>query len=141
MWSLRHPNSKYEVKNVPRFSDKDEKYSPPRWDFVFGRAFTAAACYFALDLLGSPTPPDNMEVLFSTTDVPFFSRLDEITAAELAWRVASTAIYWLVMYWVILCLVATPSAIVVGLNWSPVENWRPVFGSLLDAYTIRNFWG
>lgn len=29
----------------------------------------------------------------------------------------------------------------VGLGLSKVENWRPAFGSLAEAYSLKNIWG
>ncbi|KAL9614720.1 MAG: hypothetical protein Q9167_000789 [Letrouitia subvulpina] len=141
MWAFRHLNTKHETKNVPPFSTDDPEYIPPRWRFVLKRTLMAAACYAVLDLAGARPPPKNKGTLFNPAIVPVFRRLGSITYGELKLRILSTTSFWVTLYSLLQGGQAAASAIAVGFGLSNVTDWRPAFGSLSDAYNLRNFWG
>ncbi|KAI4211716.1 MAG: hypothetical protein LQ351_005490 [Letrouitia transgressa] len=141
MWAFRHLNTRHETKNVPPFSTDDPEYIPPRWHFILKRTLMAAACYAVLDLAGARPPPKNKGSLFNPAIVPVFRRLGSITYGELKLRILSTTSFWVTLYSLLQGGQAAASAIAVGFGLSGVTDWRPAFGSLSDAYTLRNFWG
>jgi hypothetical protein len=141
MWSFRHVNSPYEVKNVPPFSAVGSKYIPTKRAFVLKHSTVACICYLLLDLLGARKPPANAAQIFSPDLVPVFSRLGSITTAEIKTRALTITGFALTFYCVIQGFQSLAAAIAVGLGLSKVENWRPAFGSLSDAYSLKNVWG
>lgn len=56
-------------------------------------------------------------------------------------QLLSTIGFWVRLYCVIEGSNAVASAIAVSLGLSKARDWRPIFGSLSEAYTLRNFWG
>lgn len=141
MWAFRHLNTKNETKNVLTFSTDDPEYIPTRWHFILKRTLMAVACYVVLDLAGARPPPKNKGSLFNPAIVPVFRRLGSITYGELKLRILSTTSFWVTLYSLLQGGQAAASAIAIGFGLSNVIDWRPAFGSLSDAYTLRNFWG
>lgn len=141
VWAIRHVNTVYETKNVPPFSKEDPAYIPSCWTFVLRKILIAAVCYLILDLLGARPPPKNNAVLFDVALVPVFRRLGSITSSQMTLRVLSTTGFWVSLYCMIQGGHAVLSSIAVAFGLSEVRDWRPVFGSVYDVYTLRNFWG
>lgn len=141
MWSFRHVNSSSEVRNVPPFSKLDPAYVPPKRGFVLQQFSAALVCFLLLDLLAARKPPSNAAQVFNPRLVPVFSRLSEVTAAEVKIRALTIAGFAATFYCVIQGCQSFAAALAVGLGFSPVENWRPAFGSVADAYTLKNVWG
>lgn len=143
MWSFRHVNTPYEVRNVPPFSSTDPYYVPSRWIFVAKRAAMSFACYIALDLLGarSPPSPSRAAELFDAARVPIFSRLGCVTGAELKLQALTIFGFAVTFYCIIQGGVSAASMFAVGSGLSNVESWRPSFGNLAEAYRIKNLWG
>jgi hypothetical protein len=141
LWSFRQVNTPYEVKNVPKFSSSDPHYIPPRWTFVLQQAASAVVCYLALDLLGQRPPPSNPAQLFDPALIPLLSRLHSVTASETKLRALTIAGFGVTFFFVIQGFQSFAAALAVGSGLSSVENWRPAFGSIWDAYSLKNVWG
>ncbi|KAH7408179.1 membrane bound O-acyl transferase family-domain-containing protein [Phaeosphaeria sp. MPI-PUGE-AT-0046c] len=86
-------------------------------------------------------PPPNATELFSEQRIRFFSRLGEVSREELAVRVTGSFVYWCNIYAVLHGLFSFAAVLSVGLGLSKIENWKPLFGSLRDATSLRGFWG
>ena len=139
-FSFRNCGTPYEVKNVPYFSQQDPEYIPTRWTFLRHTAVSAHTCYLFIDLSSHGTQPDQNPILYSSQNVPFFARLHEISCEELVIRIITTIGMWTATY----CLVKLYQdvsafvCVISGLN--DVRSWRPAYGSLREAYSLRRFW-
>ncbi len=138
--SFRHSGTSYEVKNVPRFSSRDPSYIPSRWEFLRQKAATALTCYLVLDLFGLFSDPTTNAASFSPEMIPFFARLDQVSSQEVIRRLVTTLGVGFGVYCVELGVHSIVAFLDVGLGISEVQQWRPLFGSLKDAYTVRRFW-
>ena len=141
MWSFRHINTPSQVRNVPPFSKTDANYIPSKCKFVLQQSTAALGCYIILDLLGARKPPANAAQIFNPDLVPIFSRLGSVTTAEIKLRALTIARFGLTFYFVIQGFQSIAAALTVGLGLSKIANWRPAFGSLTDAYSLKNVWG
>lgn len=141
MLSFRHTNTPYEIRNVPPFRTSDLTYIPSRWTFTVRQAIVAAVCYLTLDLLDFRPPPPNVNEIFSRSRIPLFRRFHEVTGEQWKLRVFSTFGFAFTFFCIIQGFYSAVAAATVGLGLSDVASWRPVFGSLSDAYNLRNFWG
>lgn len=139
--SRRHLNTPYEVKNCRHFSAKDESYVPSRSKFVLGALGSFIACYLFIDINDANAQSDQDTALFAPDKVPFFSRLGDVTPEELAVRFIIPPIIWATSYSMIQMTYDLMSIVAVSLRITDVKSWRPVFGSIWDAYTVRKFWG
>ncbi|PVH94908.1 hypothetical protein DM02DRAFT_691959 [Periconia macrospinosa] len=140
IWSFRQVNTPYEVRNVPRFSDFDPNYVPSRATFVLRQAASAIICYLLLDLLSQRPPPTDLS-RFDPALIPLFSRLPSVTAAELRLRALTITGFAVTFFLIIQGAQSFAAALSVATGVSPVRNWRPAFGSIWDAYSLKNVWG
>jgi hypothetical protein len=69
------------------------------------------------------------------------ARLNEVSGDELAIRTIGTAIYLTGTFAILQGLFSFAATVAVGLGWTDVESWRPLFGSLRDASSLRGFRG
>ncbi|RDL36191.1 uncharacterized protein BP5553_06803 [Venustampulla echinocandica] len=139
--ALRHINTPQESKNCPHFHAQDPEYTPSRPVFL-ARSFLIAVCaYMTMDVFSSQPPPPDPATLFGADRVRFFTRLGDVTAEELAMRIMVTVAGFLNSYCLITGVPLLMSFFFVGFGLSEPRFWRPLFGSLLDAYSVRRFWG
>lgn len=139
--SPRHVNTPWQVKNVPCFSSGDPRYLPSRGIFLRHNAIVAVVCYVVLDIFSFGVPPESNTEPFGPQKVPFFARIQDVSMQELPIRLAASLFLYLNIYlgsrlaWSVMGIVA------VGTGMSEISAWRPLFGRLADAYTVRRFWG
>ncbi|KAI9723913.1 MAG: hypothetical protein M1828_004032 [Chrysothrix sp. TS-e1954] len=129
-----------EVNNVPTFSQTDPQYTPTRAVFLAKASLLFTVCYLIMDITASSPLPANAAETFADTRVPFFARLSSVSIEELLTRVFASLAFWINL-WANLQLGYTLVAIPSVILGSDVRSWRPVFGSLSEAYTLRLFWG
>ena len=142
VFSSRHIGTPDEVKNVPPFSTIDPHYVPSRTRFLLQKAVIFLACYTILDLATSgPPQPDANAINFSARKVPFFSRISTVSSEELVIRLATTLGLWVSLYCVIQAGTSLYAFTSVILHINEPKNWPPAFGSLKEAYSVRQFWG
>jgi hypothetical protein len=137
----RHVNTPWQVKNVPPFSPHDPHYTPFRAVFLRRNAIAALLYYLTLDITSFGVNPESNAVLFAAQKVPFFARLGQLTAEEIAVRVFSSVMLWVSIYCITSMGYSILGVIAVGMGVSQVETWRPPFGRVAEAYTVRRFWG
>ena len=138
--SFRWSGTRFEVKNVPRFSSKNREYVPSRRKFLLEGAFTIVSCYMILDLLNFANDPKASAIYFSSEMTPFFARLRDLTPEQLNIRTFTVLATGVGIYSTQLGIHSLVSLLDVGLGLSTVSSWRPMFGSLTEAYSIRKFW-
>lgn len=140
-FSSRHIGTPWEVKNVPHFSASDPRYLPSQGTFLRRTAFAILLCYLVIDVSSFGVNPESNAVLFASQNVPFFARLGDVSTQQLAIRIFSSLTLFLNIYCVARLGYSIIGTIAVGTGLSQVSAWRPPFGRLADAYTVRRFWG
>jgi hypothetical protein len=138
----RRVGTPYETPHIPPFFSQDPQRVPSRAEFLSRTAVTILLSYLILDLCLclSAAPAVKMALNFSPQAVPFLTRLRDISVRELVIRSLSSLSLAIVtpcgmsMFYGIMAFLA------VGLGLTDVSGWRPLFGSPLNAYTIRRFW-
>ncbi|KAL8830594.1 MAG: hypothetical protein Q9191_001347 [Dirinaria sp. TL-2023a] len=137
----RFTGTKWPVKNVPLFSPRDPNYVPGRVEFILRNTLKSSVYVFILRLSSSLGNPKENPVLFSPSRIPFLSRLWEVSTSEIITRVLSVLGYWVVQYMVIEVLYSFLAVSAVALRITDVDAWPPVFGSVMEAWSIRQYWG
>lgn len=140
-FSYRYTDTPYEVKGVPPFSIKAHSYVPSRGEFLRRKAIIICVCYLTLDLATSNTEKEQNPRLFSAQNVPFFMRTYNLSTEGLIVRFATTLGLWVSLYCVIQLYMSTIAFVCVACGLDETKCWRPTFGSLSEAYTVRQFWG
>ena len=130
-----------QVRGVPPFSSKDDRYIRTRPEFVFQNCSRFLKSYLVLDILTAWGDPTKNRVIYSLDLVPIFRHLQEVTFEEIAIRLTTTIAYWTIIYCVMTMLYSIVSLTAVLSGISEVRSWPPLYGPLSQAYTIRGFWG
>ena len=138
--SCRWSGTPHEVRNVPLFSNQDPSYEPTRAVFLRHHIFLLVSCYLMLDVLSLGADPEKNKIFFAPAMIPFFTRLDQVSGEELAMRIFGTLGSGLGVFCSQQGVYSIVALIAVGLGRSEPRYWRPLFGSVSDAYTVRRFW-
>lgn len=137
----RQLNTPHQIRNVPTWSKKDPQYVPSRGEFLRRTAVKVLLSYLIVDICTLGAQPERNDVLFSDEKVRFFARLDSVSLQELLIRVSASLILWLNIWCIFNILHGSLMVFAVGSGFTSVKDWRPPFGSLSEAYSVRRFWG
>lgn len=138
VFSFRHSGTPYEVKNVPPFSHRDPHYIPTKATFLLQTACSLFLCFTILDVAGLAEQDPSA---FSQGSIPIFSGQDRLTTKQLMIRFASSVAFWVSLYCFLVVIQGIAAFISVFSGLNTVKAWRPAFGPLGEAYSIRQFWG
>lgn len=78
-----------QVKDVPVFARRDPSFAPSRSRFLKRNASFILLCYLDLDVMDTLADPEVGRRYLMEENIPFFRRLGEITAEEVAMRVSA----------------------------------------------------
>jgi len=137
----RFPATQWAVKNIPSFSRSNPAYIPSRVEFLLRNSLKCLVFIFILRASNDLGNPQDNPTLFSSSRIPLLARLPEVTTEELSTRIFGVLGYWTVEYMLIDVLYSLVASVTVALHITNVEVWPPVFGSIRDAWSIRQFWG
>ena len=135
-------DTRFQVKGVPPFSSKDPGNIPTRNGFIYQRLKALLLCYLVLDVLatmGKANVYKNVKI-YSLHLAPFFRRLDQVTTEQLIVRTIATAAWWINIYCLLDSFRSIVAILCVAMRLTPVTAWRPWFGPMREAYTLRRFW-
>lgn len=138
--STRLIGTNYQIKNVPNYVTSNPAYTPSRAAFVLRKTFIFCICYLVLDLATASAKTDENHIRYSLDKVPFFRRWGEVNREEIIRRLIEGVAFWTMTYCTLQCCLSAWETVCVIFGSDP-EYWRPNFGPLSEAYTIRQFWG
>lgn len=138
--NFRFVGTPYQVKNVPPFSGHDLQHVPGRGKFLRQTAITAITSYLMLDALTSAADPDLTAKYLSMRNISLFSRFEDVSVKELGMRLSATISLGISMSCVQRGIYSLAAFIAVACGLSNPSSWPPLYGSVLEAYTIRRFW-
>ena len=131
----------WQVKKVPAFSTKDRAYVPSRGRFLL-RTLAMALFWCVIRDVSAPQPdflaPDDF---IAPGKERFFSRISEVTSEELLLRFAIVIFYWIETLAQLSLASHILSFVTVALGVHQPVDWPPMFDSLGEAYSVRQFWG
>ena len=92
-----------------------------------------------LDVL-TAYPPDNAKSIYSLEKIGLFNRLTMVTGEEMIVRFITTIALWVSVMATNTIMGGCMAITMVALGINEPKDWRPLFGSVKDAYTVRRFW-
>lgn len=139
IFNTRGIRKPWQVKNVPTFSSKDPTYVPSRGRFLL-RTLAFGALWLALHDFGvwQPFPMDH---IITADKQGFFGRIREVTSEELLLRFVAVMFFWTRAMASLSLAVTYITFAAVALGIHEPRDWPPTFGSLNEAYSVRQFWG
>lgn len=139
----RHINTPWQTRNVPSHPEYYRRRgmpTPSRGRFLLRQTLTFAWQYLAVDVIDTV---GRQQVEKKGRPSGEFSPLVWSVSAE-KWieRAITNIITWFIVARLILDYqYRFRSILCVGLGLDSPANCPPAFGSMADAYTIRNYWG
>ncbi|KAK3173749.1 hypothetical protein OEA41_007081 [Lepraria neglecta] len=137
---VRGIGTSFEIKYIPPFSSSDPGYVPSPAAFIASKFMIIIACHYIVEYTMDWRVAFDKS-LFLPSKVPFFARLDDVTLDDVLARLIIGLTTWIYNYAILQVFFGIPAAIAVAFKPSSVGEWRPPFGSIQDAYTMRGFWG
>nr|APA36955.1 3-acetyltrichothecene 4-O-acetyltransferase [Fusarium praegraminearum] len=145
IFNLRGIGTPWQANRVcdhPRFYQSDKGREPTRTWFIIRQSLTVAWQYLLLDLVYTTTmstPKEDTQRLFAEgTEYMYL----DANAEQWTVRFITGVIAWAIPGRVSIDLPNRVLSILsVLLGFTTPQQWPPLFGSILDAYTIRGFWG
>ncbi|PYH94737.1 hypothetical protein BO71DRAFT_483561 [Aspergillus ellipticus CBS 707.79] len=139
----RFPGTKWPVKNIPPFARSNAGYTPSKASFLYTTTIKWILCILLIDCIDTfKTGADENAITFFSEKIPFLTRLSAVSAEELTARVLSTFGYWAASYVVLEAVYSTLGIVAVLFgDATDIRKWPPMFGSIQDCYSLRQFWG
>lgn len=138
IFSMRKINTPYEIKNTPQFRSGR---APLTLDFFLLHTLKLLVCTLILDISSQLPAPSNPTELFSTGKIQVMSRVGAITTEQIIIRLVGSFIYWINLFAVLQGVFSVTAVLTVGLGLSHPGSWKPLFGPMHSATSIRGFWG
>lgn len=139
--SSRYVSSPYQARNVPPYSTSDPSYIPSRRVFLLQRGATVLFKYLLTDLHVRVSQSYCSHFASPENYAPLYAHFDEVTAEQALIRVGTTLGFWFGAYTSIQAYHSATAFIAVASGLMTPADWRPMFGSLSNAYSLRGFWG
>lgn len=129
-----------KVKSLRSYNTDTSNAISTRPAFLRHTALKILVCYLILDFMGLGAQAEANAKNFANTQIPFFSRLQEVTTGEVAMRIGLTIATGTGIYCSQEGLQSIVAFLAVAVRLSDVEDWRPRFGNVAEAYSLRQFW-
>ncbi|KAF4633488.1 hypothetical protein G7Y89_g4630 [Cudoniella acicularis] len=148
----RLPNSPWEVNHVPYFRASAPEWTPSRMAFLRGhlmRLVIAILVLNGLDLLSDVALPPGSPVMENEngTDevsrgfIALFAGYHDLTVKKTVEKIVTTILIRIAMYEILDGLYSLLAFASVATRISEPRDWRPMFGSLFESWSVRQFWG
>ncbi|OBT67453.1 hypothetical protein VE03_03045 [Pseudogymnoascus sp. 23342-1-I1] len=141
LFNFRNINTPWAVKGLPTFSRGHSEYVPNKDKFVKRRIAHILITYLAIDAIFSFLPAPNPGKDIPEYKQQLLSRMGDVTLEEIIARPFTVLLPALSIYGIFTIPYNIASVTAVLFAGSEPRNWPPLFGSFLEAYTLRRFWG
>lgn len=135
LWNMRRIGTRWQVKNVPSSASQQGQ---SRITFIIKRVVVTLVAYLFVDVVVSMPPPEPK--LTSPEKATLFS-LNTLSTEDVIFRIIMTISYWITTGTLNLFMNNTGAIFSVLLGLSKPVDCPPLYGSFLDAFTVRRFWG
>ncbi|PGH05208.1 hypothetical protein GX51_03107 [Blastomyces parvus] len=140
--NLRGIATSWLAKNTPEFPSYYGGRHPRRYTFLVRQTAIVTWQYLLIDLLeeaGSAQSPEEIQMVQGPgAEFMYLSATKEQWIARTATTLVSNFVTSRLMVDGVTRLL---SIVFVGLGISNPSDWPPLFNSIWDAYTLRNYWG
>lgn len=127
------------ARSLPHFSEKDPNYIPSRVEFLQHRIWAltwTTSVFFLLQRYPLSLWPDD----FESPKNHILRRILDVSPREWIILLYVSFECWMDSYCLITAAHSLASVIAVACGDEP-KNWKPVFGSIKEAYTVQRFFG
>ncbi|KAL4985196.1 membrane bound O-acyl transferase family-domain-containing protein [Aspergillus falconensis] len=149
LWALVMPvnyrriGTKWQISHIPPFDVETPSSIPTRTGFLIHRLLTSIIAFSVVySLVAGSTRSANVGVGEYPTGTVQKNMLDayDLSLPTLQTRLSLTACFIITLFISQAAWSNAVSFIAVLFRLSPPQNWPPIQGSVLEAYTVRRFW-
>ena len=140
----RSTRTPWQVNHVPSFFPDRPKMVPTKTHFLYWMALEFLLSVLILDvmsLMGQGQDAPMNSVYFASSQVPFFTRLQNVTIKEAVLRLMASFMHWLATICLLQVIYDGAAIAVIALGLGQIERWPPLFNSLTECWSVRQFWG
>ena len=141
--SQRYINTPHQTLNTPPYSSTHPTHIPSRTAFFVRKACIIFSCILLLDVvtLSHLTPRNHLEAYSIENTRLLPQQWKDISGQWGLTRIRSTLGFWTENFAGIQIYYSMLTATGIGLGLSSPADRRPVFGSIMEACTLREYWG
>jgi hypothetical protein len=145
--TVRGYGTSYEISGIRSPPERSATSSSSRIRFIIRNVLIVMGQYLAIDLMTSrpPSEEDKLELFGPGREYLFFFRptnLPPVTGQEVLARLGIVLLAWgPVGNWFVDIDYRVTALVSVSLGISEPDEWPPLFGSIMETYTLRRFWG
>lgn len=137
--SQRNVLTAQRVKNIPPFKRSDPNYVPSKQRFLLTRGAVAFLLFLVVDLLTSGSSDSSGNPITFAQEKAALFRFGSVE--EWHQRAIVTLGQWIGLYTVTTWIHSTVAVTTVAIGAYPPEAWPPLYGNILDLWSLRKFWG
>jgi hypothetical protein len=145
-------DSPWEVKSVPHFSKAGSAWVPSRVEFVKANLSQILVGLVILDgfwLLSKMADAEEKKVVSNPRQngglrfpgLIAVASLTDLSLETLTQKALTMILVRLAMIQIVVVLHSCLAVATVITNIYAPHNWRPIFGSVRDCWSVRQFWG
>lgn len=80
-------------------------------------------------------------VYFASSQIPFFTRLRDVTVEEVILRLFASLMPWLVTICLLQVMYDGAAIMVIALGLGRIERWPTLINAWTECWSVRQFWG
>jgi len=131
----RSAHTPWQINHVPKFFPDRPGMIPTKMQFLYRMVKEFLLSVLFLDVISFRGRDVSMNsVYFASSQIPFFTRLRDVTVEEVILRLFASLMHWLVMY-------DGAAIMVIALGLGRIERWPPLFNAWTECWSVRQFWG
>ena len=140
----RSTRTPWQVNHVPSFFPDRPTMVPTKTQFLYWMALEFLLSVLILDaksLMGQGEDASMNSVYFASSQVPLFVRLRNVTIEEVILRLMASIMHWVATICLLQVIYDGAAIVVIALGLGRIERWPPLFNSLTECWSVRQFWG
>lgn len=142
--SFRHRSTctPWQVNHVPKFFPDRPEMVPTKTQYLYRMVQEFLLSFLTLDVMSFMGRDVSMNsVYFAPSQVPFFSRLQDVTVEEVIMRLVASVLHWVATMCLLHFMYDGAAIVVIALDIGQIERWPPLFNVWTECWSVRQFWG
>ncbi|KAJ5718045.1 membrane bound O-acyl transferase family-domain-containing protein [Penicillium malachiteum] len=140
-FNLRRVGTPWQINKLPIFQSGNDLYTPSRLKFLRDRGLMLCLALLAMGFLHRRENDQELLGMISLEKESFLNQVMQISARAVLSQASLVVSYWINMRAGHQLIYSFCSFISVALGIYEPASWPPLGGSILEAWSLRQFWG
>jgi len=138
----RSAHTPWQVNHVPKFFPDRPGMIPTKMQFLYRIAKDVQLSVLFLDVISFMGRDVSINsVYFASSQIPFFTRLRDVTVEEVILRLFASLMPWLVTICLLQVMYDGAAIMVIALGLGRIERWPTLINAWTECWSVRQFWG